>query len=198
MDNKAPQTAVIFAGGKSSRMGRDKALLPFGDASSMAAFQYDKLRSLFDTVYLSAKTDKFDFDAPLIIDRYPQSSPMVALASLFEILEVDAVLILSVDMLMIDGSDIEKMCEHYRKKQPKPDILIAQSPRGIEPLFGIYRSTILPSAQRLLAQDTHRMRALLEHVNTEMLTFEKDENFANINTPEEYRVIHPWGLPGLQ
>ena len=191
MDNKAPQTAVIFAGGKSSRMGRDKALLPFGDASSMAAFQYNKLRSLFDTVYLSAKTDKFDFDAPLIIDRYPQSSPMVALASLFETLKVDAVLILSVDMLMIDGSDIKKMCEHYRKNQPKPDILIAQSPRGIEPLFGIYRSTILPSAQRLLAQDTHRMRALLEHVNTEVLTFEKDENFANINTPEEYRAIHP-------
>ena len=191
MDNKAPQAAVIFAGGKSSRMGRDKALLPFGDASSMAAFQYDKLRSLFDTVYLSAKTDKFDFDAPLIIDRYPQSSPMVALASLFETLEVDAVLILSVDMLMIDDSDIEKMCEHYRKNQSNPDILIAQSPRGIEPLFGIYRSTILSSVQRLLAQDTHKMRALLECVKTEVLAFEKDENFANINTLKEYRAIHP-------
>ena len=195
MHNKSPQTAVIFAGGKSSRMGRDKALLPFGGASSMAAFQYNKLRSLFDTVYLSTKTEKFDFDVPLIIDRYPQSSPMVALASLFETLEVDAVLILSVDMLMIDGTDIERICEHYRKNQPKPDVLVAQSPRGVEPLFGIYRNTILSNVQRLLKQDIHRMRALFERVKTEVLTFEKHENFANINTPEEYHAICPWESP---
>lgn len=188
MHNNPLQTAVIFAGGKSSRMGQDKALLPFGDCSSMAAFQYRKLQPLFQSVYLSAKTDKFDFDAPVLLDRYPESSPMVALASLFETLDTEAALILSVDMPLIGASDIEKMQAYYYQ-QSQPDILIAQSPRGAEPLFGIYRSTILPQIQALLGQNIHKMGALLNRVQTKRLSFADSGHFANVNTPQEYQTI---------
>ena len=190
MPNNPLQTAVIFAGGKSSRMGRDKALLPFGDSSSMAALQYRKLQPLFQHVYLSAKTDKFDFGAPVLLDRYPESSPMVALASLFEILDTEAAFILSVDMPLIETSDIERMRTYYYQ-QLQPDILIAQSPRGSEPLFGIYRSSILPQIQALLRKDIHKMGALIERVQTKRLSFADSGHFANVNTPKEYQSIHP-------
>jgi len=36
-------TAIIFAGGKSSRMGRDKALLPFGGYDTLTEYQYRRL-----------------------------------------------------------------------------------------------------------------------------------------------------------
>jgi len=187
MHSDLPQTAVIFAGGKSSRMGQDKALLPFADASSMAVFQYRKLQPLFQTVYLSAKTDKFDFTAPVLLDRYPDSSPMVALASIFETLDTEAVLILSVDMPMIQTEDIEKMRKHYQQC-PQPDILIAQSPRGLEPLFGIYHRSILPHIQRLLQNDIHKIRTLISCVESKILSFENSDNFANLNTPAEYHA----------
>jgi molybdopterin-guanine dinucleotide biosynthesis protein A len=190
MHSDSLQTAVIFAGGKSSRMGQDKALLPFADVSSMAEFQYRKLQPLFQAVYLSAKTDKFDFAAPVLLDHYPDSSPMVALASLFETLDTEAVLVLSVDMPMVQAADIERMRKHYRQLS-QPDILIAQSPRGLEPLFGIYRRSILPHVHTLLRSDTHRIRTLLDRVETEVLSFENSDNFANLNTPEEYHAIHP-------
>ena len=190
MPNNPLQTAVIFAGGKSSRMGQDKALLPFGDSSSMAALQYRKLQPLFQHVYLGAKTDKFDFGAPVLLDRYPESSPMVALASLFETLDTEAAFILSVDMPLIEISDIERMRTYYYQ-QSQPDILIAQSPRGAEPLFGIYRSTILSQIQALLGQDIHKMGALLERVQTKRLSFSDSGHFANINTPQEYQATHP-------
>ncbi len=189
MQTNPIDTAVLFAGGKSSRMGEDKALLPFGGCSSMAEFQYRKLKTLFPAVYLSSKTDKFDFSAPLIIDRYPESSPMVALASLFETLDAEAVFILSVDMPLLRTEEIERLCRHYQAQQP--DILIARSPRGLEPLCGVYRRSILPDIHTLLSENTHRMRALLERVQTETLTFAQGDSFANINTPEEYRTIHP-------
>jgi len=189
MQTDTIETAVLFAGGKSSRMGEDKALLPFGDCPSMAAFQYQKLKTLFPTVYISSKTDKFDFSAPLIIDRYPESSPMVALASLFETVDAQAVFVLSVDMPLLRTEEIERLCRHYQTQQP--DILIARSPRGLEPLCGVYHRSILPHIHALLAADTHRMRALLERVRTETLTFAQSNSFTNINTPEEYRAIHP-------
>ena len=190
MHSDSLQTAVIFAGGKSSRMGQDKALLPFADVASMAEFQYRKLQPLFQAVYLSAKTDKFDFGAPVLLDHYPDSSPMVALASLFETLDTEAALVLSVDMPMVQAADIERMREHYQQLS-QPDILIAQSPRGLEPLFGIYRRSILPHVQTLLGSDIHRIRTLLDHVETETLSFDNSDNFANLNTPEEYHAIRP-------
>jgi molybdopterin-guanine dinucleotide biosynthesis protein A len=181
-------SAVIFAGGKSSRMGQDKALLPFGSHSSMAALQYQKLQKLFRRVYLSSKEEKFGFDAPLLKDLYPQSSPMVALASVLEQTEAEALFVLSVDMPLITASEIRTLCETYESATPKPDILIAQSPKGIEPLCGIYHRSILPQVKALLAEDQHRMRALMDHVSTQTVIFSDSSSFANINTPEEYQA----------
>jgi len=72
---KHDMAAVIFAGGKSSRMGSDKALLPFGGYGSLSEFQYHKLSRTFKKVYLSAKEDKFDFAMEDIHDRYEESTP---------------------------------------------------------------------------------------------------------------------------
>ena len=58
---KRSVSAVIFAGGKSSRMGEDKSLLPFGTYTTLAEYQHAKLSKLFYKVYLSAKKNKFIF-----------------------------------------------------------------------------------------------------------------------------------------
>jgi len=73
MQTNQSRNAIIFAGGKSSRMGRDKALLPFGEYSTLCEYQYQRLAKIFETVHISTKEAKFDFDAPLIYDLYPQS-----------------------------------------------------------------------------------------------------------------------------
>ena len=65
-----PLPCVIFAGGKSSRMGRDKALLPFGGEPTLAAYQFTRLSPLFPATYLSAKTaEKFSDAMPVIVDE---------------------------------------------------------------------------------------------------------------------------------
>jgi len=185
------QTAIIFAGGKSSRMGEDKALLPIAGYRSMAELQYRKLQELFKEVYISSKEEKFDFDATVISDHFPESSPMVALGSVLTTLPATPLFILSVDMPLLTGNEIQKLLQHYEQSDPKPDILIAKSPRGLEPLCGIYHPRILPNVITLIKEDTHRMRALLEQVDTQVLVFDNASVFANINTPKEYHAIQP-------
>ena len=185
--------AVIFAGGKSSRMGRDKALLPLHGYPSMAALQYQKLLPLFETVYLSSKEEKFDFEAPVVKDLYPESSPMVALASLFRQLEEEALFVLSVDMPLIGTEEISALLTTYEKQKQTTDILIAESPRGVEPLCGIYHRRILPRITALLDEERHRMRDLHHAVSTERLFFSSAEHFSNVNTPSEYAQILSWG-----
>ena len=109
-------SAVILAGGKSSRMGEDKALMPFGGCNSMAEYQYKRLKKIFKNVYISAKDNKFNFDAKIILDRYKQSSPMVAIASILEELQEDFFLI-SVDMPLLSLEAIKNLKETYYKNQ---------------------------------------------------------------------------------
>ena len=178
-------TAVLFAGGKSSRMGEDKTLLPFGGFTTLSEYQFRRLEKLFERVYISTKTAKFDFDAPLIFDRYPQSSPLVGLISLFESISEESCFILSADAPFVDETIIEKLYEE--SSDPGYDAVIAESPGGRQPLCGIYRRSILPYAKRLIAEDNHKLGALLKMAKSHFVHFSEESPFENINHPHEYR-----------
>lgn len=62
------KTCVILAGGKSSRMGRDKTLLPFGGFTTLTHYGAHKFRRIFERVFVSSKFEKFDPPLPLIKD----------------------------------------------------------------------------------------------------------------------------------
>jgi len=174
--------AVLFAGGKSSRMGRDKALLPFANAPTLSAYQYKRLQDLFEKVYLSAKENKFDFPAQLISDTYTESSPLVGIASVFETLDEEEVFILSVDAPFVEETVINALME----EKGGADAVIAKSKSGRQPLCGIYKRTVLPFARENIAADDHKIENLLKKVHTKFVAFEDDSFFLNLNHPHEY------------
>ena len=178
-----PIPAVIFAGGKSSRMGEDKALLPFGEHPTLTQFQVKKLSLYFDPVYISAKTDKFDFECSVIEDTQKESSPLIGILSIFETLEVDEVFILSVDAPFVDKEVIETI---FKNRNDQYDIVVAKSPSGIQPLCGCYKRSIVPLAYAQLAKGNHKLLDLLALATTQFVAFEEDEPFTNLNHPEEY------------
>ena len=176
--------AVIFAGGKSSRMGEDKALLPFGKYSTLAEYQYKKLQKVFHHVSLSAKNDKFDFDCHVILDREEESSPLVGIISMFEILkDADAIFILSVDAPFVDKAVIQDIMQ---KEKSEADVIVAKSPSGIQPLCGLYKRSILPFAKEQYKQGNHRLQDLLARVKSEVIPFQNNTPFTNLNHPQEY------------
>ncbi len=175
-------TAVVFAGGKSSRMGQDKALLPFANYPTLSEYQYHKLSTLFTHVYLSSKEDKFNFKVPIVKDLYTQSSPLVGIVSVFETLDVDEVFILSVDTPFVTQEIIEKLFSYPKNY----DAIIAKSSKGVQPLCGIYRRTLLAQAKAHLTQDNHRLNHLLKVSHTKFIDFKDEKAFINVNTPQEY------------
>jgi len=174
--------AVIFAGGKSSRMGKDKALLPFGGHTSLAAYQYHRLNKYFKHVYLSAKEDKFDLDLPLIVDGYNAHSPLVGIVSAFETLNAQAIFILSVDAPFVDKAVIDRLIETWREE----DAVVARSGGEVQPLCGLYSRSILPLAKGEMERGKHKLKWLLESADTRYVDFEKSNLFLNLNHPHEY------------
>lgn len=174
--------AVILAGGKSSRMGQDKALLPFNGHSSLAKYQYEKLTKLFSKVYISAKNDKFDFLVDIIEDKYEDSSPLVALISIFETINEDELFMIAVDSPFIDSEIIESLL----KANHSDHTVIAKNRGKIEPLCGIYKRSILPLAKEQLKHGDHKLQNLLQKAKVSFVEFNDDKKFLNLNRPHEY------------
>jgi len=172
-----------MAGGKSSRMKQDKALLPFAGYNSLAEYQYQRLAPFFNKVYISAKNNKFDFSLNIIEDCYKNSSPLVALVSIFETLDTKEVFILSVDAPFVTPKTIEEL---YTQADSKCDVIIAESNHGLEPLCGIYKRSILTKAKEFLKEENHRLQALLKAVNTQTIKIDDKKEFINLNHPFEY------------
>lgn len=176
--------AVIFAGGQSTRMGKDKALLAFGNYPSLAHYQYGKLNQFFETVYLSAKSSKFDFPSQVIIDLYQESTPLVALISIFESIEAEAVFVLSVDTPFITKAILDQLIS---KDKEEAHIIIAKSPKGLQPLCAIYKKSILPLLKKQYEEKNYKLQTLIQKAPSVIVPFYEDEAFMNLNVWEEYQ-----------
>ena len=178
---------VIFAGGKSSRMGRDKALLPFGGYDTLAEYQYRRLLKIFKEVYISAKEDKFPFDAPVIYDRVDDGifAPTVGLLTVMEALEGDF-FALSVDAPFVDEGVILRLYGVYRTDEW--DAVAAKTPSGIQPMCAIYTRRLKPLLHESVKEGNHRLGYLLKEGRSRIVEFEEEELFFNMNRPNEYEA----------
>jgi len=175
---------VIVAGGKSSRMGSDKSLLPFGSFATLTQFQLDIHKNNFDSLHVSCKTkDKFDFEADFIEDttQFDEFSPLIALYSILKKFDTP-VCILSVDTPFVSVEVYEKL---FTCKDDF-DVVIAKSPYGSHQLCAIYSPEILPILKEQIKANNHKIRNLLDRVKTRYVDFDSDEIFLNLNHKEDY------------
>ena len=103
-ENKIP--AILLAGGKSSRFGKDKSRIKIND-KSLTYNQYKKLKKIFKKVYISSKKDKFDFKAPIIYDKQKEYLPIFSLINLLK--KYHTIFILPVDVPMLSYKTIKKL-----------------------------------------------------------------------------------------
>ena len=109
------ENCVILAGGKSSRMGRDKSLLPFEEFLTLTHFQVFKFNKIFKNVFVSSKFDKFNGEFKLIKDTFDDFSPMGGLYSVLSNFKNQNVFIIAVDMPFVKFETINLLYENLDK-----------------------------------------------------------------------------------
>jgi molybdenum cofactor guanylyltransferase len=177
---------VIFAGGKSSRMGRDKALLPFGGCATLAEYQYARLSARFTSVFVSVKRpEALPKGLPCIADDPSMEifAPTVGFVSAFRSLDAERIFVLSVDTPFVDAAIIAALLQADR---PDLDAVIARTARGSHPLCGLYHRRMLPRFEAMAASGEHKLGKLLQNCNTVYVDFEDESYFSNLNHPHEY------------
>lgn len=176
---------VILCGGKSRRMGEDKALLPFASSNSLSQYQYDRLKPFFSDIYISSKIDKFAFlknkSKNLILDEGKTYSPIVALQTIFRQIDDEKIFIITVDTPLVTLETIEKIILSSNNY----DITVAQTVKTHN-LCGVFDKSCLYLLEDMINNDIHKVGHLLKNMNTQYIKFPKDNEFINLNDKDEY------------
>ena len=177
-------TCVILSGGKSSRMGEDKSLLPFSSSKTLIQYQYDRLKPYFKNIYISSKTNKFDFieEEFLILDKNKDIfSPILALDTIFDKFKNQKVFLITVDTPLVTIESISKLIE----ESTDYDICIAQTEKTHN-LCGIFSSSISLTIKNMIENDIHKINYLIKNNKYKIIEFPNNNEFINLNNKEEY------------
>ncbi len=179
---------VILSGGKSSRMGEDKALLSFQNENTLIEYQYKKLSQIFQNVYISSKIDKFDFPCKIIYDENEIYSPMIAIKSILENLDEEKVFLITVDAPFIEKETIFELIKYSSNNQF--DVTICKDLNKTHNLIGLFCKNILKQIDSMLEEDNHKINTLLtQKIKSQIIPFEEGRQFININTKEDYHKL---------
>ncbi len=184
--------AVILAGGRSSRMGRDKAGLPFGNGT-MLSHLTEVYRQNFDVAVSVGEAGRFPVGEALeLVDLRPGQGPLAGLETAFRRTEAETVFLTATDLPFGDQA---LALELVRRLGDGDACVIRRRDGGMEPLFGVYRRSCLSAAEACLDEGRRSCRALLERVDVrwaeeaDLPGWDLDRVLQNVNTPEEYALL---------
>ena len=176
--------ALILAGGRSSRMGQDKALeILDGQTMLERAVRFWQESGRVDSVLVAVgqpgHLDPLPEGVTAIPDLIAGRGPLAGIWSAFQATQAELLYVSAVDMPNLTAAAI--------LPEPRGDAAVYRKEGRPEPLFGVYRRTVAPAAERLLKSGMGKMSALLDAVDTECheVTPEQARLFDNLNTPHD-------------
>lgn len=176
---------IVLAGGKSRRMRKNKALLPFPDGTLIERI-INQLKDYFDEVIISIneETDFGFLPYKLVKDEKPGQGPMMGIKTALSSSSHLKNFVIACDIPDIKISFLEKMITEAAQHE----IVIACSPNGRkEPLFGIYSKSVLPEMDKLLMSGIYSLLPLFEICQTKVMEIPDSSWFRNLNTLREYK-----------
>lgn len=192
-------TAIVLAGGKSKRMGKEKALLHIGDKTIIDVL-IEKLKTRFSKILLSTNNpESFAFlKIPMVEDYYKNVGPLGGIhAGLLES-ETEKNFIISCDLPLMSIEMIDYICNYKSDKK----IIVCKTGDYIEPAFGIYSKDIVDEIEIILNLNLQyglspkdiSIQTAIEKIGAEIidatnLPFYNEDLFYNMNTFEDYIYV---------
>lgn len=187
--------SVILAGGRSRRMGRPKEALPIGD-STMLGRTVDTLLTCSYPVVVVARDTKQDLppialEAEVVFDDQIDQGPLMGMLTGMRAAagECDAVFVTGCDSPLLEANAIDWLSHQLGEY----DLVMAKIEDFCQPLGAIYRTSVIPTIETMLAEGIQTPRTLAERCNARLLsaaevdTFDPDRRFlTNVNSPEDY------------
>jgi FdhD protein len=183
-------SGVILAGGKSSRMGSNKALLPYKGGRFIEAI-HRQLAEIFSEVLLVTNNpEQYEFlPCRKVADLFPGAGALAGIHAGLHHSANPAIFAVACDMPYLNTD----LVRHLAGQADAGSVVIPEGPAGLEPLHAVYGKDCLAAIEEAISHGEKRILSFFDRVNAIKINTEQiagfDPSFAsfsNINTPEEY------------
>jgi molybdopterin-guanine dinucleotide biosynthesis protein A len=188
-----PVTALILCGGRSKRMGRPKAFLPFA-GKTIIEHLLSLTRQIFDESLLVSNEPETvsHLDVDVVKDILPYRGPLGGILSGLLVSRNEHVFVIACDMPLIN----RRLLRSLAAQRHNTDVVVLTHDAGVEPLLGVYsKACIKPLEESLFAGrlKVHDFLAGLkaktwEYKETQAESGELPAHF-NVNTPQDYALL---------
>lgn len=182
----------VLTGGRSSRMGRDKALLPFGDRS-LAAWMAKVVQKVCGEVSLVGSRAKYSgLGFPVVEDIFIDSGPLAGIHAALVHSDTPFSLIVGCDMPNLSPDFLDRLLEIALEGDS--DAVVPESEAfGYEPLCAVYSRNCLPRIEEALRNEERKVSSIFSRLRVRPVMCREwqaydplGKLFQNLNTPEDY------------
>ncbi len=192
-------TGFVLMGGKSLRMGSDKALLRLATGETLLDRAVATLRAVADSVLLVGPAKEYSglWRGEIVEDVYAERGPLGGIHAALRHSTSELNFVLAVDLPHVTRALIEYLVDQARASNAL--VMVARIDGKLQPLCAVYRREFAAVAGEVLASGENAVHRAIERASLRMLTDEElhaagfgGELFANVNTPEEFEKLRPW------
>ncbi|MBU0688303.1 MAG: molybdenum cofactor guanylyltransferase [Gammaproteobacteria bacterium] len=181
-------TALILAGGDSSRMGQDKAGLLL-EGTTLLQRVTATMQGVFPKVIVSVRQPRAEVALHQVCDAEADGGPLAGLVAGLAQVETPWMFAVACDMPFIQSAVITRMAE-LRGEQHAVVPMIDGHP---QPLFAFYAKQALPMMRETLASGEKRVRAVLKQLDVryvseaELREYDPQfRSFIDLDTPQDH------------
>lgn len=190
-------TTIVLAGGESSRMGSDKALLPIGDNTLLSQTCLIAKHWTTDVYVVTPWIEKYQNILPkgcqlLKEELFPNvnsNTPLIGFAQGLQIVRTEWVLLLACDLPNLSSSQVKQWVQNLATVLPTEVALLPRNPKGWDPLCGFYRREVLFSLEAHIDSGGKSFQSWLKQQSIKELKISDRASIFNCNTPEDWQLV---------
>jgi molybdenum cofactor guanylyltransferase len=175
----------VLAGGRSSRMGRDKALLPYG-GRTLVEHIATVVREAAGSVTLIGPPPRYEaLGLPVIADMVHECGPLGGILTALTVSTAPWNLVVACDMPSLTAESLRTLLAVTGVSDC--DCVVPRSPSGrLEPLAAVYHRACLPVFRRAILEDRRKLTDLLAELRMISPLIPEGKWLENVNTPSEW------------
>lgn len=188
-ENKLEMTGIVLAGGKSSRMGRNKAFLEF-EGQPFIERTLQVLRTVFSEVIISTNNPELysSYEEKTVQDLYLDQGPLGGLHACLKAAQNDYSFFVACDMPFLN----REIIRYFAQLTGEESIIVPVIKGGLHPLHAFYHKRCLPVIEKKLEAKRLKLIEILDECSVRYVHEEDlqkfpnfEQVFQNVNTPQE-------------
>jgi len=178
----------VLAGGGSKRMGKDKALLPFGGTVLVAHVAASVLAAAGSVCLVGAPNPYAHLHFPVLSDLYPGFGPVGGIVTALTASATEWNLIVACDMPGVSGVFLASLLAAAVDSGAECTVPVTPDGRR-HPLCAVYRRTAQSPLQEAVEAQIHKLHAALEVLKVHLYPVSTTGFLTNVNTPTEWTTF---------